>query len=88
MANAAADLIDTIETILKRGERENVVRAGIDPFQLYVSILSLSYLHLSNRYTLSITYGRNTSGEAWLNERRDHVRDMVLSYVRVSGSDR
>ncbi len=82
VANAAASLIGTIETILKRGVREKVLRSGIDAFQLYISILSLSYLHLSNRHTLSITYGKDLSSSGWLDARRKHVRDMVLSYVR------
>ncbi|MCR9140019.1 MAG: TetR family transcriptional regulator [Alphaproteobacteria bacterium] len=85
VARAAAGLIDTIETILKRGVRQKVLRSGIDAFQLYVSILSLSYLHLSNRHTLSITYGQDLSDPKWLEARRKHVRNMILSYVRAPG---
>lgn len=81
VANAATDLIETIEEILKRGVNENIFREGIDAFQLYISILSLSYLHLSNRHTLTITYGRDVSDAIWLDERRKHVCDFTLSYV-------
>ncbi len=81
VANAAIDLVETIEEILERGVNENLFREGIDAFQLYISILSLSYLHLSNRHTITITYGRDVSDPDWLNERRKHVCDLVLSYV-------
>ena len=55
-------------------------RAGIDALQLYVSVLSLSYLHLSNRHTLSATYGQDMAQKDWLDERRDHVTEMVLVF--------
>ena len=82
VANAAADLIETIDAILASGVKEGLVRKDIDAFQLYISILSLSYLHLSNRHTLSITYGRDLTDAEWLDDRRKHVCDLVLSYVR------
>ena len=84
VANAALDLIKTIDAILKRGARQKVLRRGIDPFQLYISILSLSYMHLSNRYTLGATYGRDLTSADWLDERREHVTDLILSYVKRS----
>jgi len=82
VANAAAHLIETIEEILKRGVRTKELRRGIDAFQLYISILSLSYVHLSNRHTLSMTYGRDMSDPDWLDARRKHVRKLILSYIR------
>ncbi len=84
LANAAGELIETIREILRRGAKERSLRGDIDAFQLYLSILSLSYLHLSNRYTLSVTYGRDMAESDWLDERRRHVCDMVLSYVRAT----
>ena len=86
VASAANDLIETIEEILHRGVREKSLRAGIDAFQLYISILSLSYLHLSNRHTLSVTYDRDTLDPSWLAARRSHVCDLILAYVKQPGS--
>lgn len=81
LVNAATDLIETIGDILKRGAEQGTFKQDIDAFQLYISILSLSYLHLSNRYTLSITYGREMDDVQWLAERRTHITDVILSYV-------
>lgn len=83
VANAANELVETIREILRRGAKQGSLRDDIDSFQLYVSILSLCYLHLSNRYTLSVTYGRDMAQPEWLEARRRHVCDMVLSYVRM-----
>ena len=81
LANAASELIESIEEILKRGEIKGVFKKNRDAFQLYMSILSLSYLHLSNRHTLSITYGRQLDDAQWLEERRQHVAEMIASYL-------
>ncbi len=83
VAKAANDLIDAISEILDRGAKSGEFSKGIDPFQLYISILSLSYLHLSNKHTLSVTYGRDLSEAAWLDERREHVRTLILGYLRA-----
>lgn len=83
VAKAARNLTDAIQDILVRGEKECGFRTGIDVLQLYVSVLSLSYLHLSNRHTLSITYGQDMTEPAWLDERRRHVTEMILSYCGV-----
>jgi len=80
---ATLPLVEAIADLLRRGADSGLLRKGIDPIQLYVSILSLSYTHLSNRHTLSITYRQDLGDPAWLTARRDHVRDMVLSYVRA-----
>jgi len=81
VANAAEQLIHNIEKILRRGARSGTIRKGIDAFQLYISILSLCYLHLSNRYTLSITYGRSLNDKQWLDDRRRHVTQMIIGFV-------
>ncbi len=46
-----------IGDILRRGEAQGTVRAGIDPVQLYISMASLSYFYLSNSRTLSVIFG-------------------------------
>ena len=85
LPSAASDLVTTIREILDRGHREGQFRAGVDAVQLYVSILSLSYLHLSNRYTLSFTYETDLGAREWIARRRIHVTEMVLSYLSARG---
>lgn len=75
-------LIDDISIILEKGARTNVFRGDVDAFQLYVSILSLSFFHLSNSSTLSIMYHRKLHDDVWRSERRHHVTELILGYLR------
>ncbi len=79
---ATALLINAITDLLKRGQKEGTFRKNVDPVQFYISILALSYLHLSNKYTLSITYGGDLQDPRWLSDRRKHVKEMVHGYLR------
>lgn len=78
--------IESIRRLLHRGREQKVFKRSVDAVQLYVSILALSLTHLSNRYTLSITYQTDMADPQWLKERRGHVQDMVLSYLCSSGA--
>jgi len=78
---AAISHIENVRKVLIRGSGEKIFRPDIDPFQLYFSILALSYLHLSNRYTLSVTYSLDLTDEEWLAERKIHVSELILSYL-------
>lgn len=78
---ATEPLVQSIRSVLGRGQAEGCFRREIDPVQLYVTILSLSLFHLSNRHTLSVMFERDLGDAAWLAERRRHVREVVLSYV-------
>lgn len=79
---ASAPLVETIKDLLRRGQKEGVFRKNVDPIQLYISILSLSYVHVSNRHTLSITFQQDLSDPKWLAERRRHTREVILGFLR------
>ncbi|MFV0366905.1 MAG: TetR/AcrR family transcriptional regulator [Hyphomicrobiaceae bacterium] len=74
-------LIDSISDMLDRGEKRKVFRSNLDPVQIYVSIVALSQLHLLNRHTLSVIFDADLSSEDWLGERREHVENLIMSYV-------
>jgi TetR/AcrR family transcriptional regulator len=78
---AAISHINNVREVLVRGFSEKIFRENIDPFQLYFSILALSYLHLSNRHTLSVTYSLDLTDDEWLAERKNHVSELILSYL-------
>jgi AcrR family transcriptional regulator len=70
-----------IEEILERGRKSGVFRAGVDPVQLYVSIASLTYFYLGNKYTLSAIFGRDLLSPRARAERLAHMTDLVLGYL-------
>lgn len=75
-------LVGTLRDILRRGERQRLFRAGIDPVQLYISIAGEGYFYLSNRYTLSRIFGRDLMAPRELAGRARHITDMVLNALR------
>lgn len=75
-------LIGIIGDILRRGAEAGAFRPGVDPAQLWISIAALGYFYFSNIYTLSTIFGRDLADKAALAERRRHVIDLVLGYLR------
>ena len=57
-------------------------RRRVDPVQLYISILSLSYVHISNRYTLSVMFQRDLGDPKWLGARKRHACRVILGFLQ------
>jgi AcrR family transcriptional regulator len=77
-------LVESLRSLLRRGEREGVFRRGIDPVQLYISIAGEGYFYLSNRYTLSQIFRRDLMTRKALAGRARHNAQMILAAVRRS----
>ena len=71
----------TIDDLLRRGRAAGVFRRGVDPVQLYVSMVAMSFTHLSLRHTLSTIFRRDLADPRWVAARREHARTMILSYL-------
>jgi TetR/AcrR family transcriptional regulator len=76
-------LVDMICKVLETGEKTGVIRPGIDPFQLYVSMSALSYFYFSNSATLSAAFGRQLESPAERKARRTHAVEVITSYVKA-----
>ena len=74
-------LIQTLGDILERGRKQGIIRGGIDPVQLYISIAGLAYFYLSNNHTLSAIFGRDLMTRKAHSERLSHMCDVILGYV-------
>lgn len=77
-------LIASIKDLLSRGQRAGIFRKRVDPIQLYISITALSYFHISNRFTLSAMFNKDLNRDAWLEERRRHAREMILTWLTMT----
>lgn len=75
-------LIGLIDELLARGVRQGLFRSGVDPVQLYVTIASIGFFYLSNRWTLSTIFGRDLNANAALKERGAHIVEVVLGYLK------
>lgn len=76
-------LINSIQTLLARGETAGTVRPGINAMQLYISIVALSFIHISSRHTLSVTFGVDLSSPQTIIERKQHVVSLIETYVQL-----
>ncbi|MBR0643167.1 TetR family transcriptional regulator [Plastoroseomonas hellenica] len=75
-------LLDALRGVLARGEVAGVFRTGVDPLQLYVTIVALGHFFIANRHTLSTIFGAGLDTEAALDAREAHCVDVVLSFLR------
>jgi TetR/AcrR family transcriptional regulator len=74
-------LVDVIRTVLAAGEAKGVIRPGIDPLHLYISMSALSYFYFSNSATLSAAFERQLSSAEEQKLRRAHCVEVIMSYV-------
>jgi AcrR family transcriptional regulator len=75
-------IVDTLRGVLSRGVAQGEFRAGVDPVQLYISILALGHFYVANRHTLSTIFGAPLDTEAAIAAREAHITDVVLGYLR------
>jgi AcrR family transcriptional regulator len=75
-------LLQLIERLLRRGEREEQLRPGIDPLHLYIVMVALSYFHRSNAYTLSALFRTDLLAPSWQAQHRKVAGDVLACYLR------
>jgi AcrR family transcriptional regulator len=82
----ASPLIDLIAELLRRGEREGVFRAGVNPLRLYVMMVALSSFHRSNAYTLSIIFRTDVLAPRWQDDYRKDAEEMLRRFLGRDGA--
>ena len=78
-------MVALIHDTLEEGVKEGKFRPGIDPVELYISIASLSWFYLSNRWTLSAIFKRDLTKPARLSRHGKHIVDVIMAYLRPAG---
>ena len=82
----ASPLIELIGRLLERGVKEGVFRSGIDPLQLYVMMVALSYFHRSNAHTLSVLFRTDLLEPAWQTEQKRNAEQMLTRFLERSAA--
>jgi AcrR family transcriptional regulator len=80
----ASPLLALIARLLERGVKEGVFRSGIDPLQLYVMIVALSYFHRSNAHTLSVLFRTDLLDPAWQSAQKRNAEQMLTRFLERS----
>ena len=75
-------LLETLRGVLARGEAEGVFRRGVDPLQLYITIVGIGHFYVANMHTLSTIFGAGLDTQQALAAREAHCVDVVLGYLR------
>src|SRR5690606_16030559 len=88
LAELRAPLIAIIQRVLERGQASGVLRSGIDPLDLYISICALGFFVFSNKYTLGAIFNSDVTGREALQRRRKLIIDMVTAYMRADDAPR
>ena len=78
----ASPLIAMMRKLLHRGEKTGVFRSGIDPLQLYVTMVGFAYFHRSNAHTLSVIFKSDILKPGWQAEHKRYAREMMLGFLR------
>lgn len=75
-------ILQALRGVLARGAATGVFRDGVEPMQLYISILALGHFYVANRHTLSTIFGVALDTEAAIAARERHIAEVVLGYLR------
>jgi len=83
LAHLNAAVIEQIKRICDRGAAEGVIRKGVDPIDLHMTISALCFFNVSNRHTFSRIFHLDMSSQAALATRRASVAELVVRSVAV-----
>jgi TetR/AcrR family transcriptional regulator len=75
-------LILMMEDIVRRGEQTGTFRNGIDPIRLFILLLSMSAVYISNTDTLSAVFDRDLRAPNELKAWRAFVTTFVVNGLR------
>ena len=77
-------LVDALIDLLKRGAAQGVFRSGIDAIDLYISISSLSAYYVAHQHTLNAIFHIDVLQPKRLQQREDHIAEMILRFVKLN----
>ena len=81
LAQLVSPVQDNIREILQRGQEGGVFRGGIDPAEVYITLVALNYYYLSNRFTLSTVLARDLMSPVAKARHLEHATEVVLNYL-------
>jgi TetR/AcrR family transcriptional regulator len=81
----SSPMLDLLRDTLKRGVAAGEFRGDVDPVQFYISMAALCFFYVGNVHTLSALFERDFNRPELLAERREHVIEFVLGYLRPEG---
>ncbi|MBL8376529.1 MAG: TetR family transcriptional regulator [Burkholderiales bacterium] len=81
LAQLVSPVQDNIRAIVQRGQEAGVFRGGIDPAEVYITLVALNYYYLSNRHTLSTVLARDLMSPVARERHLEHATEVVMNYL-------
>jgi AcrR family transcriptional regulator len=88
ITSASKPLVRKVDDLIAQGHASGEFRSRPDALQLYMTILGLSFIHITNRFTLTTTFGVDVASDAFLMERRSNVTQAVLGLLYMDVAQR
>jgi AcrR family transcriptional regulator len=74
--------ISQIAKVLERGVAGGVIRPGIDPIELHMTLNALCFFSVANRHTFEAQFAWDMSSAKARAQRRAEIADLLWRYVR------
>jgi AcrR family transcriptional regulator len=78
-------VIDTLNSILRRGAQDGSLRTDLDPVDVHMNISALCFYTVSNRHTFGKVFGRDMGAPGLANHRRAQIIEIILSWCSARG---
>jgi AcrR family transcriptional regulator len=76
-------IIEVLDRVMKRGQKEGCFRTDIDTFDLHMLCTAFAFFRVSNRYTLSTLFDKDLSEPERRARQRHMVPDSILAYLQM-----
>lgn len=81
IAGLNVSILETLETVYRRGVEEGTFRPGLDVIDIHMTISALSFFNVSNRATFGRIFGRDMASPEAVAARSRITAETVLRYV-------
>lgn len=80
--SSSRPLLEHIDVLVERGIETGEFKRRQDALDIYLTILALSFIHISNLHTLMATFGFDARSPEFLERRRELAVETVLAHLR------
>jgi len=81
IADSNKGVIDILQRLLERGQKEGAFRKGIDPVELHMNMTALAFYNVSNQFTFAHNFGVDMTSPEAIDRRAHQVADIILAWV-------
>jgi AcrR family transcriptional regulator len=77
----ATPVLGLLGRLIKRGEQSGAFRPGVDPLQLYITMVSLAYYSKSHAFTLSRIFEQDLLSPEWQQAQQAHTHQLLRAFL-------